>query len=39
MRELVVVHAWGAAAFNALIGSHDLVEAVAGWLDRLAGLM
>lgn len=38
-RGVVLAQAWAAAAFNAVVGSHDLIEAVAGWLDVIWGVM
>lgn len=37
-KEIAAAHAWSAAAMQALVGSHDLFEAAAGWLERLGGL-
>lgn len=37
-KELAAAHAWAAAAAQALVGSHDLLEALCGWLERLGGL-
>lgn len=37
-KELAAAHAWAAAAVQGLVGSHDLFEALAGWLERLGGL-
>lgn len=38
-RVQVAAHAWGAAAFHALVGSHDLVEAASGWFEIVLGVM
>lgn len=37
-KELAAAHAWAAAAAQALVGSNDLVEALAGWMERIGGL-
>ena len=37
-KELAAAHAYAAAAVQGLVGSHDLFEALAGWLERLGGL-
>lgn len=38
-RGMVLAQAWAAAAFNALVGSHDLVESVAGWVEMIGGVL
>lgn len=35
----LIVQAWGAAAVQALVVSHDIFEAATGWIDRLVGLL
>lgn len=37
-KEIAAAHAYAAAAVQGLVGSHDLFEAAAGWLNRLGGL-
>ena len=37
-KELAAAHAWAAAGVQALVGSHDLFEALAGWLERIGGI-
>ena len=37
-KELAAAHAWAAAVVQAVVGSHDLLEAASGWLEMLGGL-
>jgi hypothetical protein len=38
-RGMMLANAWAAAAFNAVVGSHDLVEAVSGWVEMIGGVL
>lgn len=38
-RGTMLAQAWAAAAFHAVVGSHDLFEAVCGWFEMLMGVL